>query len=500
MTDKFQTDPAAVHSNRPHRATQPDLTAARDFVLSFADSKTFAELSGDFNPLHLDPIAARRLMFGTTVPHGVHIMLAGLEAVLGEASRQQRLCALRAIFSAHASHNQPLTVICSETPKLGIQLTIRQGGTQVQSIVATMEDAEVGENIPVLDLADWRRNPLPLSLGDLTGRSGTVPLALNRALMRDRFPRLSKILPLYQLAILTASTRIVGMECPGLHSIFAELALTFDKSVEGAHTSLRYRTLRADQRMSLIRLGLDGPGTRGEITALVRPEPVAQSSADTIASQVVAGEFTGQRAVVLGGSRGLGEVTAKLISMGGGDVAITFAHGRDDAIAVAQDIASAGGRCSVIAFDVMNPPVALDRTIPPDFRPTHLYFFATPSIQLVKTRPFDDARFRLYCDFYVGGVARTVAAIDRLFELGASPLCLLYPSTVFIDELPAGATEYAAAKAAGEVACWALARTRRGLRVSCPRLPVLKTDQTSSRRGDAADPVPCLLSTLREIR
>jgi acyl dehydratase/NAD(P)-dependent dehydrogenase (short-subunit alcohol dehydrogenase family) len=499
MSDKILTDPSAVRSKLPHPAAQPGLTPARDLVISLADSQTFAELSGDYNPLHLDPIAARRLIFGSTVPHGIHIMLAGLEAVLGEASRQQRLRALRATFSAPASHDQPLTVTSSEAPSLGIQVTVKQCGMQVQNIVVTMEDGDVAENVPVLDVPDWRRNPLSLTFADLIGRSGAMPLALDRALLRERFPCLSRILPVHQLAILIASTRIVGMDCPGLHSVFAEFSVNFDKRIENPEASLRYRILRTDQRMSLIQLGLDGPGTKGEITALVRP-PVTQSSAATIGSHVKVGEFAGQRAVVIGGSRGLGEVTAKLISMGGGDVAITFAHGRDDAIAVAQDITSAGGRCNVFAFDVLNPPVALDRTIFSDFRPTHLYFFATPSIQLVKGRPFDNAKFDLYCDFYVGGVARTLAAIDRLFEIGALPLRLLYPSTVFIDELPAGAAEYAAAKAAGEVACRSLARVRRGLNVSCPRLPMLKTDQTSSRRGDATDPVPCLLSVLLEIR
>ncbi len=49
--------------------------------LVFDDSGTraFAELSGDYNPLHVDPVAARRLLFGSTVAHGVHVLLKVLE-------------------------------------------------------------------------------------------------------------------------------------------------------------------------------------------------------------------------------------------------------------------------------------------------------------------------------------------------------------------------------------------------------------------------------------
>ena len=100
----------------------------------------------------------------------------------------------------------------------------------------------------------------------------------------------------------------------------------------------------------------------------------------------------------------------------------------------------------------------------------------------------------------MSGLARSLSAIDLLFSLGNTPLNLFYPSTIFIDELRSDTTEYAAAKAAGEVLCRMLERTRPGLRVASARLPVL-TDQTSTFTGGgaAADPVPVLLKGLREI-
>ena len=47
-----------------------------------ADQEDFAILSGDYNPMHLDPLIARRTLFGKPVVHGVHVVLWVLDAYL----------------------------------------------------------------------------------------------------------------------------------------------------------------------------------------------------------------------------------------------------------------------------------------------------------------------------------------------------------------------------------------------------------------------------------
>ena len=45
--------------------------------------RRFAALSGDFNPMHVDAIAARRTLFGVPVVHGVHLLCWALDSWLG---------------------------------------------------------------------------------------------------------------------------------------------------------------------------------------------------------------------------------------------------------------------------------------------------------------------------------------------------------------------------------------------------------------------------------
>ena len=40
------------------------------FLLLFKDVRTFADVCGDNNPIHLDPVAAKKSIFGGTIVHG----------------------------------------------------------------------------------------------------------------------------------------------------------------------------------------------------------------------------------------------------------------------------------------------------------------------------------------------------------------------------------------------------------------------------------------------
>ena len=67
------------------------------------------------------------------------------------------------------------------------------------------------------------------------------------------------------------------------------------------------------------------------------------------------GPFAGQRSLIVGGSRGLGEVTAKIVAAGGGHPVITYRDSQHEAERVAADIRGAGGQCEILRYDALAP-------------------------------------------------------------------------------------------------------------------------------------------------
>jgi NADP-dependent 3-hydroxy acid dehydrogenase YdfG len=463
---------------------------------SLEDSRLFARLSGDFNPLHVDPLAARRLMFGSTVVHGIDILLRLIETALRETGGGA-LTALKASFGSPLLTGVDATIEAADEPgqaEGALSYKAVSQGRVIQRVTLTMAG---GQSWPPAPNAAPFAPALPheRDFAALSAASGSVPLGFDPEIAHRLYPGLARSLPPLQLAVLLATTRIVGMECPGLHSVYTELNLAFDPARANDAAALSFRVTKADPRFKLLTIAIDGGGASGQITALVRPAPAAQPSFAQVRARVQR-TLPDCRAIVIGGSRGLGEITAKILAAAGADLMVTYAAGSDDAARVADEIRAGGGRCGAFRLDVTSPPAERPGDLPAGWAPTEIYYFASPHIEIRPGEPWNAGLFARFCDFYVTGLARSLAAIDAWSGV-AQPLKLFYPSSVFLDEPVRGAAEYAAAKAAGEQLCRNLSVTRRGLTAECPRLPRMLTDQTSGLKASQTQaPLDVMLGIL----
>lgn len=460
------------------------------------DQERFARLSGDRNPLHLDPLLARRLMFGQPVVHGVHLLLWSLDRCLSGGEPRLALHDLRVDFRRHLGLGKEVVCRVGWPAPDRMEVELEAEGAPVAWWEARVgpSSRQPGEPLPPLPEEGGCRE---LSGEEACQAQGRLDLGLDLELLKAMFPTLATILPAWQVAALLATTRLVGMRCPGLHSVYSGLELTFDPLPGQGARWLAYRVSRHEPVFSLLWLAVEGQGVRGVVKTFLRPQPRRQADMDRIGQVVPPGAFQGWRALVIGGSRGLGEVAAKLLAAGGARVALTYHQGREDAQRVVEAITQSGGKARCLAWDVLAGPESALAELG-DERIDCLCYFATPFIAKGPGAGFSAKAFRVFCDYYVTGFLQTVQAVLPLATTG---LRVLYPSSVACEDIPADMYEYAAAKLAGEGVCQFLQKAHpETLRLWAPRLPRLATDQLPTFLPvESEDPVDYCLEALRRL-
>jgi NADP-dependent 3-hydroxy acid dehydrogenase YdfG len=467
--------------------------AARSFDLN--DQLRFASLTGDRNPMHLDAVFARRTQAGAPVVHGIHLLLWALDSVRRSRPDLAAVRKLQVRFSKFVlvGERAELKLTLSSASTLKLQIAV--DGLATSHI--TIELGTPGPAPSVLEPPPARMelpdSALHVDFDAMIACTGALPFFAPAAVIAAEFPAAATWIGETRVAALGATTNLVGMVCPGLHSVYGSLAVAFTAEV-AARAELAFRVTSSDSRFRLLRMAIAGDGIAGTIEAMARVPPVAQDSMQSLSATVGATEFQGTTALIVGGSRGLGELAAKIIAAGGGNVVITYRAGKADAQAVRDEIESAGGSCECIEYDVLRP--AAPQLAALAGAPTHLFYFATPVIFRQQSEAYRPQRLQEFLDFYVNGFWDLIQALHAR----RANLSVFYPSTVYVEERPRGMTEYVMAKSAGETLCAKLNEVLAPLRILVARLPRLATDQTASNLPvGTASSIGTLLPLIREV-
>ena len=374
------------------------------------DQLAFAKLSGDYNPLHMDPILARRLLFGRQVVHGLHALLWSLDHYLKTRTQPLELRTVKANFQAGIGVGQTVNCIYNKQDEHQVEMQLEIDKTLAVWIQITWNALRQHptDNLPTTSQEPEKCRER--SLDELAAASGNLALYLDKASAVRLFPNLVRVLPPMQLAALLATTRLVGMECPGRHSIYSGLNLTFGPAGAGV-PELNYQVTACHKRLSLLLMDIEAPGMKGQIKTFLRPKPQGQAAFTEICREVESEEFSAQRALIIGGSRGLGEVAAKLLAAGGAEVIITYYHGQQDAQQIVEEIVSHGAKADYLPLNVLEPSQGLLNRVVNRSKPLYLYYFATPAIFGAAKGKFSSQRFTTFSEYYVTGFLRTVQTV-----------------------------------------------------------------------------------------
>jgi len=470
-------------------------------TFSVDDQKMFAVLTGDFNPIHVDPIAARKTQAGGPVVHGAHTVLWALDKLAESGAISERPASLTVQFRNFIPVDKKVELRLLSRNDKSVRLELCLATLTLVSLVLefgtrrSTRAVDVPDIAPNLSVPDQPANFVTIE--EMTNLSGWMDIRSLADEIQRHFPHASSALGNRRTAAIALLSRLVGMTCPGLHSLFAGFVIDL---TEDSHDQNRvgFKVAEGDERFRMIQMNVTGAGVNGSVQAFLRWPAVAQAPLREIMTMVSPAEFAGSTALIVGGSRGLGSLTAKILAAGGGKVIVTYAAGREDAERLRDEITdqTASDVCCAFHYDVRKAAAAQLKELDVDI--THLYYFASGIIARQKETLFAPGLLDEFLQMYVKGF---YDCCSYYADHGSGSLTAFYPSSVFVQSSPPDMTEYCMAKMAGEMLCASMNRAGGRVHIIVNRLPRLLTDQTASVFPvETGDPLKALLPVVRNVQ
>jgi hypothetical protein len=234
-----------------------------------ASHQRFAQLSGDLNPIHADPIAAATMEPGAILAYGMDMVLWSLESLAERGQLPVTLYRLRARFNKWVYIEDEIAL----QPRADSVTTLDLLANDAPA--ATLEFF-LGERKPASPPSPpatqtRRQQSHNLSMEALEGVNGTAPTA-SATEAAAIYPALASTLGPATLAELATCSYIIGMEAPGLHSMSMryDISLT-DSALATDSTGLHFHVTSVDPRFRRAKIAINGTHITGTLEAIVRP-------------------------------------------------------------------------------------------------------------------------------------------------------------------------------------------------------------------------------------
>jgi NAD(P)-dependent dehydrogenase (short-subunit alcohol dehydrogenase family) len=468
------------------------MRAERELRLTPGDVELFAAASGDHNPLHVDREFAAGTAFGSPIVQGSLIAIAMLGTLPDESLARVR--SLRISFSGAMPAGTASTIstgaVKREPGAWEVRLTAR--GTTLARVLArpvsdlpTVAPPAANPGAPLRPMRTTAAEPSPTELSaghTLRGEyeTGRELGALARRLGAGALdPRLRDGL--------AWASYVVGMELPGLHSLFAGVALAVDGETgigcRGETLVVRDHDERTGQ------LTIDGTlATRGSGRVLATIQcfalPVAATPDPAALGLDRAPEGERGAVVVVGGSRGFGASLALSLLAMGHEVHIGYATSRRRAAELARLAGARKAHMHLMPLDASDPDEvrALAESVATGARPlVGVVLNAAPPPLAMGLTPQSGVELADYVAESLRLVAVPLGAL--LASVEEPDGWVLFCSSAAITAPPRDWPHYVTAKAAVEgLASW-VAATKPRLRTVIVRPPRMRTAMTGTPSG-----------------
>lgn len=283
------------------------------------------------------------------------------------------------------------------------------------------------------------------------------------------YPYLSKDLNYKIISSLIMMSTSVGMYWPGKNSLFVGFNI-FLKNIKKKNIYLKI--LKTDNRTGYSIVNYKSYNCIGKIFTFFTQERAQQPSLTYLSKKIPKETLIKHKALIVGGSRGLGELTAKIIATSGGKVTITYNNNQALAKNLLNKFKKRGLKLNLKKFKI-NSNGNFNHKSLKNNNYNCLYYFATPIIYRQKNIKFDKKIFNNFNNIYCKALVKIIKVLK------IKDLIIFYPSTVYNFKNNKNFSEYILAKRNGVKKLKIMEKKYKIISI-IKNLPPFKTDQNNT--------------------
>ncbi|MCW5797578.1 MAG: SDR family NAD(P)-dependent oxidoreductase [Nitrospira sp.] len=475
------------------------------------DLARFSAASRDRNPLHISEDYARTTPYAEPVVFGLLGLLAGLGQLSKRNDRHLRHISVE--FRNPLCLDVPYRFDIIESPTDNTRVKLYDmTRLMMTATLAFMpgQDGTQSSSFPEVwcaaDPEDRQKNTL-IPGTRVTGIYAPQTEEFSRVV--ERWGLVGKGATPHQIAAMMWASYVVGMHLPGKRAVFWRLTLEFhdvdppredpfsyDAAVEDLDE--RYDLLRSVGTLSAGSL----PYATAHMWAFVRqdsPRPSLRRISDLLPESE---QLKGKRALVIGGSRGLGAAIAQALASQGCTVLLTYQHSTAEAEHIRASLGERSARLELAQGNAADIDWCLS------LRDTILRRYGGLDLLVCNASPpirplaFEPEKLSQFQDFVTRSLALVSAPMSTfLGMLAAQAGWNIVLSSSFVRDLPPVFAHYVTAKCALEgLVNWAAVQypTVRHRIIRPPKILTDQTNTTVGRQG-AMDVEQVAASIVRQI-
>jgi hypothetical protein len=439
-----------------------------------SDQKEFAEASKDYNKIHIDGIISRKLIFGSQIVHGVNTLLTAL-IFLSITKKNIKIKNISCNFYKPIYLKKKINFYLNE--KNNEYYIYVKSGNIVNSIFHINKlDLQLKLNIKY---KNYKKNIIKkINVKNILNHDCNLNFAnkfflikSNNFKTKNRYKKLLNILSDREIKDILSLSFFVGMVCPGKYSLLAKINLNFEKKQKVKCNDISFFINKFDKRINRVEINFSNSIT-GKIFAF-KYNVSTQEDLKNIKAKIKNKFLKTKKSIIIGGSRGLGELTSKILSSAGSDTLISYNYGINEAKKLKSDVIKfTKTKCKIMQINILNENnfSKLKKENMYDF----LFYYATPKINISNIKKFDSQLFKKFNDFYIFKFSKLCRLLNKISN---KKIKIFFPSTIFLNYKENYFKEYVLSKKMAERNIKYLNKKLHNIKIISYRLPIMDTDQ-----------------------